>query len=267
MSLGQGNISINQKKEPAPGPPGPPFLLTSADNGLSVDPVTGRIVLGQAVGAVGNPAQFLSSREIPMAGFDFTMIDAGFLLPIFWISPPTGFFLLGDALGSSLSIANNSSRTVLGNGPGAINATHLVIDDTIQSAEIKSNGSRHLQIDQPGGIYQFGDIDGVGTGMKITIADFIPTFFISDTIANYFNINPPNLQFNLDTTVGVLLQGDGLSGLMNLVAPNGITTSDPGTGSGAWRLGQIKAGAVVFDATRSVEINISGTVVKLAIAI
>jgi len=203
MSLGKGNIDVNQRREPIP-PPGPPFLLTSADNGLSVDTVSGRIVLGQDVGAPGDPAQFLSAREIPMAGFSFTM---------------------------------------------------------------NSNLFRHLFIDPAAGDYRFGDIDGSANGLNIIIADFVPVFLISSTLGNFFNIDPTNTQFNLDTLSGVLLQGDGASGLLNFVAPNGITTSDPGTGSGSWRLGQVKAAASVFDATRFVEINISGAVVKLAVVV
>lgn len=42
----------------------PPFPANSADNGLSVDPVTGRIVLGNDVGGPGSPAQLLNDREI-----------------------------------------------------------------------------------------------------------------------------------------------------------------------------------------------------------
>jgi hypothetical protein len=60
-SYGQGSIA-NQPKARAIPAPGPPFVPTSADNGLSVDAVTGRIVLGNDVGGTG--AELLSDREI-----------------------------------------------------------------------------------------------------------------------------------------------------------------------------------------------------------
>lgn len=42
----------------------PPFPANAADNGLSVDPVTGRIVLGNDVGDATEPARLLNNREI-----------------------------------------------------------------------------------------------------------------------------------------------------------------------------------------------------------
>lgn len=67
----------HRRATPAPPPPGPPFVSTSAVNGLSVDPVSGAIVLGQDVGAVGDPAQLLSDREIPFNGFNLNYKGTG----------------------------------------------------------------------------------------------------------------------------------------------------------------------------------------------
>lgn len=66
MAVGQGSISVNQKKVTTPVPP---FPLNAAENGLSVDPITKKIVLGNSVGAVGDPAQLLSNRETKLKGF------------------------------------------------------------------------------------------------------------------------------------------------------------------------------------------------------
>ena len=60
MGIGVISLQTSQKREQS----GPPFVSGSADNGASVDPVTGRIVLGNNVGAAGSPAQLLSNREI-----------------------------------------------------------------------------------------------------------------------------------------------------------------------------------------------------------
>lgn len=66
MGIGVVALQTSQKNEivPPPGPPGPPFLSTSADNGLSVDATSGRIVLGNDTGDPGQPAALLSNREI-----------------------------------------------------------------------------------------------------------------------------------------------------------------------------------------------------------
>lgn len=65
MSLGNANLQTSQRVVPQ-APPGPPFDLDSAENGLSVDPVDFRIVLGQRFGEPGDPAVLLHDTEIPM---------------------------------------------------------------------------------------------------------------------------------------------------------------------------------------------------------
>lgn len=60
MGIGVISLQTSQKRDQS----GPPFASGSADNGLSVDTVSGQIVLGNNVGAVGAPAQLLSNREI-----------------------------------------------------------------------------------------------------------------------------------------------------------------------------------------------------------
>jgi hypothetical protein len=74
MGIGIVSISTTQKKELVP-PPGPPFVNTSAANGLSVDPISGKIVLGNNVGGVS--AQLLSDREIPSGGFNINLSGLG----------------------------------------------------------------------------------------------------------------------------------------------------------------------------------------------
>lgn len=59
-----------------PGPPGPPFALNSADNGLSVDVVTGEIVWGNNIGTgIGGSAALLNDREIDTQGFSMLLRD------------------------------------------------------------------------------------------------------------------------------------------------------------------------------------------------
>lgn len=89
MSTGEGSIIRSNKVIPS----GSPFTIGSARNGLSVDS-TGRIVLGQDVGAVGDPAQLLNAREIPLAGFALEATDGG--NKYFLLDKGVGNFGLGD---------------------------------------------------------------------------------------------------------------------------------------------------------------------------
>lgn len=76
MSIGQGSVTVAQKKEPAGGGmPAPPFASNSADNGLSVDAVSGRIVLGNDNADAAAPAQLLSGRQILTNGNVITLGD------------------------------------------------------------------------------------------------------------------------------------------------------------------------------------------------
>jgi hypothetical protein len=74
MSTGNGPISTNQKKEQT----GAPFVAGSADNGLSVDVLTGRIVLGNDFTGIAGAGQLLSNREIFTNGFLVNFVDGTF---------------------------------------------------------------------------------------------------------------------------------------------------------------------------------------------
>lgn len=67
--LGQSSINTYQKRRQA----GAPFAAGSANNGLSVDTVTGKIVLGNDT--AGNLATLLSNRDIPLNGFLISLVD------------------------------------------------------------------------------------------------------------------------------------------------------------------------------------------------
>ncbi len=65
MGIGVISLVTSQKREQS----GPPFAATSADNGLSVDTVSGRIVLGNDATGIAGLAALLSDREIDMGAF------------------------------------------------------------------------------------------------------------------------------------------------------------------------------------------------------
>lgn len=64
------SLATNQKRDPS----GAPFAAGSADNGLSVDAVTGRIVLGNDQNDPAQPAVLLNSRDIPLNGNQISFI-------------------------------------------------------------------------------------------------------------------------------------------------------------------------------------------------
>lgn len=94
MGLSTG-FGVNQKKEIA----GAPFAAGSANNGLSVDPITGKIVLGNNTGGV--LATLLSDRDIPLAGqvLNFTGLNVQAHLNDGGAIPD---ILLGDAAGINI---------------------------------------------------------------------------------------------------------------------------------------------------------------------
>ncbi len=74
MIFGSGGFGLIPLNGAGGGTPGPPFDPTSADNGLSVDAITGRIVFGNDTG--DSLATLLSNREIPMDGFSVEFTKA-----------------------------------------------------------------------------------------------------------------------------------------------------------------------------------------------
>jgi hypothetical protein len=68
MSRDSPSLQTTQKREPQNGPP---FNPNAANDGASVDPGTGKIIWGNAVGAAGNPAKLLQNHEIMLQAFLF----------------------------------------------------------------------------------------------------------------------------------------------------------------------------------------------------
>lgn len=97
VNLGQGALGLSPRTKPITA-----ATVTAANNGISLSGTTAQ--LGQAVGAVGNPAILLNNREIPMGGFSFAMKSgANTKLSI---DPTAEVFSFGqvDNVGNSLSL-------------------------------------------------------------------------------------------------------------------------------------------------------------------
>lgn len=87
MGLGQGTLKTTQKRSQS----GAPFASGAANNGLSVDPATGKIVLGNANGQT--LADLLSNRFINMVAstINFQQIIAGVLSHVMQINANAQF--------------------------------------------------------------------------------------------------------------------------------------------------------------------------------
>lgn len=70
MSFGTGILSFTKNN-----PSGAPFPAGSANNGLSVDPVSGKIVLGNDETGAAGAAQLLNNREIVMNEFIIRLLE------------------------------------------------------------------------------------------------------------------------------------------------------------------------------------------------
>lgn len=162
MSVGQGSVIVNQKQQTSSGPPGPPFVITSADNGLSVDPISGRIVLGQDAGiGIGGPASFLNNREIPMQGFDFNMIDS-IGNAMLTLTENIKFsrmraFDYGSGIDSEIVLQPSLQQVLLHVGNG--NSIDLLLDLSNETITGKVNVVNYLKLDPLNGAFFIGDGD------------------------------------------------------------------------------------------------------------
>lgn len=130
MGLGSVGLQTNQKKEQS----GAPFAAGSADNGLSVDTTTGRIVLGNDVADPLAPAQLLSNREIA------TSDAAG--LNLFSLSFNDLFNAITTALnGGSVVIADTAgiSQAVISVNPGGITGALMDVQTNTIKWKVQTN--------------------------------------------------------------------------------------------------------------------------------
>lgn len=168
---GFGNLHTSQRNIPAaaPGPPGPPFLPTSANSGLWVDPITGVIQLDGSGGA--NP-----------------------LLQNTFIQTPPFVYGVGDMLlfgnGFGLTIDDFNSLIVLGNQAGGAGVLRIQSDTMFYA--IGGGVHQFLNIDPTGTLsYKFGDINNSNSGsyFKIDDANLIFQMISVGGAETFFEIN------------------------------------------------------------------------------
>lgn len=223
MSLGQGSTGYDSLKNPPAGPPGPPFVATSADNGLSVDPVSGRIVLGQAIGEAGDPAQLLSNREIPLKGFSFVLGEAAD--QHLTIDPTLLNYAIGDIStngnGSRISINDalehfrieTATELALfiapqtysfGNVGDTLNGSKISIDDTNDSFAFRSLGNgRMMSLQGFNSLYRIGDIDSMGNDTQLSINDASQYIAMGNSAGEYLSLDIASDFYSIGDDFGV----------------------------------------------------------------
>lgn len=200
VSSGQGSLSFSPKQAQS----GPPFAAGAANNGLSVDPVSGLIVLGQDVFAAVGPAQLLNDRVIPVDAFTMSYVD------------PVGniFFHNAEQLefqhfdGPEIHVDGQGFITITGNDTLYPKTPFILLQDDslggstvwllrnlagVFSIEDNNTAERLLALDYTNLQATIGDIDASVNGTK---------FFIDDG----------NTFFNAETAAGSLLQLNQLAG-------------------------------------------------------
>lgn len=234
-SIGQGSIGVTPKSEGG-GMPGPPFDPTSANEGLSVDSVTGKIVLGNDTGDPAFPGRIEGFREVAIfpGGQLIWNISGNADMQILFENDffgANGFSVSGQNNGggnnrvlqmdaNGINIAANSSVFI----PGSNSSLNLSGSVLIAAASDGTDDSELI----------------ISGGSSVFNKNGNPLLSISDA--------------NIQTTVPI-----NTATANPLILPNGATAE--------WYLGTVVAAASVLDNTQYVEVNISGTVYKLALIV
>lgn len=217
MNFGQGNIGFVTKAVPA----GPPFPATSADNGLSVDAVTGRIVLGNDYFSGVTTGQLLNNREIYMNNNVFRFYDdfAGNLNHIQFDTNArhiviedslTGITaeMIGGPTGAGFQANGNSSVF-----PGAEGKLTLVDFANpsdfwhvrnLASEFFITNAALFNFFNITGTNAHVGDLDGLNNGLRLDLDDSADLAAIRDNLGELLT---------LDRSTGLYSIGDVLAGV------------------------------------------------------
>lgn len=183
----------------------------------------------------------------------------------------TGSYILGNNVGTpgnpGMFLAEKVSElnSFVWNITDTGNGTTYIIDPGGQiitlatNSQLRSDGINsaytilHTGLGfDPGGFTLFDD--NFLTGIKLTMVSGVPLISITNDTEQYRFVTGNKFIVGTAADDGAILQVDG-----------DITTSDPGGGKGKWQLGQVTAGVSVLDATRFVEVQIDGAVIKLAV--
>ncbi len=190
MGIGAPALNTNQRRDiPQPGPP---FAATSADNGLSVDPVTGRIVLG---GDVGSPSQMLSVRVIEMSGFS---VDFSSVFTLTRINP------------GGVSISDSLSDIAIGSGSIIIRNVLLGLDQILTGNSIQYNTSTTSFMQSAvGNIWTFGRLNSANRNMALSLVT--GSFAFTDTNITPVPLNGSTIRVQSGGGIGLNVSGTAVT--------------------------------------------------------
>jgi hypothetical protein len=243
----QGSLNVGRRTVPTAGPP---FSLSAADNGLSVDVGTGHIVLGNDVG--GAAAQLLNAREIDFNNFSIQFIDSaaiglpgttvianGYLQVTKDFPSSNGFF--GSATDTSGDFQINSDISIPGSTPPRlalatqIPADLIYLQNAASGFEVADTTglNRLLRLDKNAGLYFFGDIDSIGNGTQIMIFDGANTVNIGSGGLNFFEADPQVIRTGdlSQSFGGMILEIDSAIGNQRIR----FLGNDPVAGAQTWQ--------------------------------
>jgi hypothetical protein len=215
---GYGPMGVGNKSESGGGA-APPFALNSADNGLSVDPTSFHIVLGNnPIGIAGGAAELTSSREIDLNGNFLQFFDSGQPTPAFmqflgnvfqllqnggqqFVSiSPTEIDVTDNTTGATTHVTpgdvttfdggflqSNLSFSELDFANGSAGTTGLIgLDAITGNMQLKSSdyaGGAFLVVDHTNHAVTLGDFNNIFNGSIVRITPAGSGFFSVETAA------------------------------------------------------------------------------------
>lgn len=195
MGAGTASVGTFQKQEPS----GAPFPAGSANNGLSVDPVTGKIVLGND--DPGILATLLSNREVPMAGFNisFSNIPGDLFSDI---RPNTGFRVHDAAFDRDTVVGRGFIQMTDNIGAGPI----IQMITTIGQIELRKVGNTQV----------FVIDDGTGPPslalLSLNFTNALSIIGDVNTLGNgtFLQLDDPNTIISLNTAINGVVASTAL---------------------------------------------------------
>lgn len=269
--IGSGNIFINPKQSGGGGTPAPPFDPSSANEGLSVDPVTGVIQLGYLFGDPQIGA-ITTERAIDLeTGGAIHINNNNSSSGVFYTYPydlfnTTGFYITGFGGGqSNLSIDANGFFYFLDSGVfntssieiSADNArfgqqtNNLEFDRLAQTFELQLANERLFFLDRTNDRYSWGDNVNQTTPVvrfQTNGAEQILELFTNNIIENT-NTIITGISDDLGATMQFSVLGKALAGSQTLTINGnvGLDYTDGSTGGRFLNLDQINLFSQIGD--------------------
>lgn len=295
MGVISGLITSHKIEPAGGGMPGPPFAPTSAAEGLSVDPITGKIVWGSLDGTgPGAASDVTANREIEIGSnfmylrnsgsFVYSALGGGEIDLTDLLNNVNTTFQPGIAqLSSNADLYGFHAVNTNTFTQGSLTNLGVFFDDggggtaqlAVSSVDLMNPGGDTGTYGAPG-LHQFSNMSGQTT----------------DITPGIFEMNIPSIplqylwtQDRISCIIGggvaqddIVFLGDGFtfnlgsgSSKVNMNSTFGIATDAPTGGVGGvssgWQLGNPVAAVSALDTANYLEINAGGLLLKLALIV